>query len=95
VRDFYLKQWERYGHLPLGVLAHGTHLRGSGTYENGIERARIRVTLASRVPADVCARVNLGYLDPDSIRVDEWLNREDEGILYVPKAGETLYRVRA
>src|SRR5690606_26340956 len=26
VRDFYLKQWDRYGHLPLGVLAHGTHL---------------------------------------------------------------------
>jgi nickel-dependent lactate racemase len=94
IRDFYLKQWDKYRHLPLGVLAHGTHLRGSGTYDNGIERARIRVTLASRVPADVCARVNLGYLDPESIRVADWLNREDEGILYVPKAGETLYRVR-
>jgi hypothetical protein len=26
--------------------------------------------------------------------VDEWKDREDEGILYVPKAGEILYRVK-
>jgi hypothetical protein len=26
--------------------------------------------------------------------VDEWKDREDEGILYVPKAGEILYRMK-
>ncbi len=94
VRDYYLKQWERFKHLPLGVLAHGTHLRGSGTYENGIERARIQVTLASRISRADCERLSLGYLDPDSIHIEAWQGREAEGILFVPKAGEMLYRVR-
>ncbi|MEM6282772.1 MAG: lactate racemase domain-containing protein [Chloroflexota bacterium] len=94
IRDFYLKQWETYGHLPLGVLAHGTHLRGSGTYENGIEYPRINVTLASQISADDCARLNLGYMNPDEISMDEWADRENEGVLLVKKAGEMLYRVR-
>ena len=94
VRDYYLKQWDRFKHLPLGVLAHGTHLRGSGTYEDGIERARIDVTLATRIPRDLCEQLGLGYLDPDSINPDEWKERESEGIHYVPKAGEILYRLR-
>ena len=78
----------------MGVLAHGTHLRGSGTYENGEEQARIRVTLASQISEADCERLNLGYLDPDSIDVEEWKGREDEGVLLVPKAGEMLYRLK-
>ena len=94
IRDFYLKQWDKYKHLPLGVLAHGTHLRGSGIYENGVEQARIKVTLSSQVSEADCEQLSLSYLDMDSINLDEWQGREDEGILYVPKAGEMLYRVR-
>ena len=40
-------------------------------------------------PAD---QVNSLYFD--TIDLDEWKDREDEGILFVPKAGETLYRVK-
>jgi nickel-dependent lactate racemase len=94
VRDYFLKQWDRFKDVPLGVLAHSTHLKGSGTYENGIETPRIRVTLASQIPPEDCARLNLGYMDPASITIDEWKNREDEGILFVPKAGEYLYRLK-
>ncbi len=94
VRDYFLKQWERFADVPLGVLAHSTHLKGSGTYENGIETPRIRVTLASQIPPDECAAINLDYMDPASIDVNEWQGREDEGLLYVPKAGEYLYRVK-
>jgi lactate racemase len=94
VRDFYLKQWDKYGHLPLGVLAHGTHLRGSGTYENGVENARIKVTLASKVSREDCEKLSLGYMNPADIDPREWTGREDEGILYLPKAGEMLYRVK-
>lgn len=94
VRDYYLKQWDRFGHLPLGVLAHGTHLRGSGTFDNGIEHARIQVTLSSKLPKADCDILSLGYLDPNSVRPEEWQEREDEGILFVPKAGEILYRLR-
>lgn len=94
VRDFYLKQWEKYNHIPLGVLAHGTHLRGSGTYENGLERARIQVTLATAISPQDCERLALGYADPNRIDPQEWIGREGEGLLYVPKAGEMLYRLR-
>lgn len=95
VRDYFLKQWDQFKDVPLGVLAHSTHLRGSGTFEDGVESARIKVTLASQVPPDVCTAINLGYMDPASIDPAEWVGRENEGILYVPKAGEYLYRVRS
>ncbi len=94
VRDYFLKQWERFKDYPWGVLAHSTHLRGVGTFENGIEKPRIRVTLATGIPEERCRRVNLGYLDPATIDVAKWERREEEGILVVPKAGEMLYRVK-
>jgi nickel-dependent lactate racemase/DNA-binding XRE family transcriptional regulator len=96
VRDYFVKQWDRFRDYPWGVLAHSTHLRGLGTYdaETGEERPRIDVTLATGIPRERCERVNLGYLDPAEIDVDEWRGREDEGILVVPKAGEMLYHVR-
>jgi len=92
-RDYFLKQWDRFKHHPWGVLAHSTHVRGIGTFENGVERCRIRVTLATGIPADTCRRINLGYRDPASIRVEDFAGREAEGILHVPKAGEMLYRL--
>ena len=52
-----------------------------------------RVTLATRLDAEACERLNLGYRDPVTIDPEAWRDREDEGILLVPKAGEILYRV--
>jgi len=94
VRDYFLKQWERFKGYPGGVLAHSTHLKGLGTFENGVEKPRIHVTLATRIPRERCERVNLGYLDPDGVNLDDWRGREAEGTLLVPKAGEMLYRVK-
>jgi nickel-dependent lactate racemase len=94
VRDYFVKQWGRFNHYPWGVLAHSTHLRGTGTYEDGIEQPRIRVSLATGIPQKRCERLGLGYRDPSGINTSEWANREDEGILLVPRAGETLYRRR-
>ena len=94
VRDYFVKQWDRFEHFPWGVLAHSTHLRGVGTYENGVERPRIQVTLATSIPEERCQRINLGYLDPATIDPDEWEGREEEGVLLVRQAGEMLYRVK-
>jgi nickel-dependent lactate racemase len=96
VRDYFVKQWDRFKDYPWGVLAHSTHLRGMGDFdvESGVERPRIKVTLASGIQRDRCERVNLGYLDPSTIDVGEWENRENEGILVAHKAGETLYRLK-
>ena len=92
ILPYFLNDWERFKHVPLGVLAHSTHVRGSGVMAGGVEKANIRVTLASKISPEDCARLNLGYLDPAQINLAEWQDREDEGVLYVPKAGELLYR---
>ncbi len=95
VRDYFVQQWDHFKDYPWGVLAHSTHLRGIGTYEaaTGIERPRIQVTLATGIPRERCQRVNLGYLDPAAVDVNDWKGREEEGILVVPRAGEMLYKV--
>lgn len=94
VRDYFLKQWEKFKHIPGGVLAHSTHVRGIGTFENGVEKPRITVTLATGIPRERVEKVCLKYLDPASLDVDSFRGREHEGILVVDHAGETLYRLR-
>jgi len=90
---YFIDQWERFHHYPWGVLAHSTHVRGIGTYEGGIEKPRIQVTLATGIPQAECKAVNLGYRDPASIDVADW--EAKPGRLYVPKAGEMLYKLKA
>jgi nickel-dependent lactate racemase len=94
VRDYFLKQWERFKSVPGMILAHSTHVKGAGSYDEagGIESPRINVTLATGIPEERCRRVNLGYADPRSINPADWKGREDEGILLVEHAGEQLYR---
>src|SRR5512139_733502 len=94
ILPYFLNDWNRFKDVPLGVLAHSTHVRGSGTMSDGVEKANVKVTLASKIPPEDCARMNLGYLDPASINPADWQNREDEGILYVARAGEMLYKVK-
>ncbi|HEY0793703.1 MAG TPA: lactate racemase domain-containing protein [Chthoniobacterales bacterium] len=93
-RDYFLKQWDKYKDISWGVLAHSTHVRGIGTYEGGVERCRVQVTLATGIPEEVCAEINLGYRDPRTINPADFANREAEGVLLVPKAGEMLYHLR-
>jgi lactate racemase len=94
-RDYFLAQWDRYGGYPGGVLAHSTHVKGLGTYDaaTGVETPRIRVTLATRITEERCRRINLGYMDPAEVRIEDWAGREADGVLVVPRAGEMLYRL--
>jgi lactate racemase len=93
-RDYFVKQWDKFKHYPWGVLAHSTHVYGLGTYENGIEKPRARVTLATGIPEAECRQINLGYRDWRTIKTEDYANREAEGILHVPKAGEMLYHLK-
>jgi nickel-dependent lactate racemase len=95
-RDYFVAQPERFAGHPGGVLAHSTHVKGQGTYDaaTGIEKPRVRVTLATGISAERCERINLGYRDPNSIDIAAWTGREREGILVVPRAGEMLYRLK-
>ncbi len=92
--SYFLCNWERFKEFPLGVLAHSTHLRGSGTMQNGVERPNVQVTLASRIPPEECAALNLGYADPRGIDLQDWHGRESEGVLLVSRAGEMLFKLR-
>ena len=94
VRDYFNKQMDKFRHIPRGVLAHSTHVKGSGTFKNGVETPNVNVILATGIPKERCKKINLGYMDPDSINMDSFKNRENEGILFVPKAGEILYRLK-
>ncbi|HMO98315.1 MAG TPA: lactate racemase domain-containing protein [Kiritimatiellia bacterium] len=93
-RDYFLKQWDRFKDEPWGVLAHSTHVKGIGSYEHGIERPRVEVILASRISEADCRRLNLGYRDPDTINPNDFRDSGDEGVLFIPRAGEILYRVK-
>lgn len=88
---YFLAQWDAFSHIPLSVLAHSTHARGAGTYREGIERPRIKVTLASQISEEDCKTLNLGYRNPAEIDIAEW---QEQGSLYVPKAGEKLYKLK-
>ena len=93
-RDYFLERWDQFKHFPWGVLAHSTHVRGIGVMENGVEKCRVRVTLATGIPENLCQKINLGYRDPKAIRPEDFANRESDGVLLVPKAGELLYRLK-
>jgi len=97
VRDYFVKQWERFKDVPGSIMAHSTHVKGMGTYDtaSGIEVPRIAVTLATGIPEERCRLVNLGYADYRKINPEEWKDREQEGILLVPHAGEMLYRAES
>ena len=94
VRDYFVKQWDAFRGYPWGVLAHSTLLRGAGTYEDGVERPRIRVTLASGIPRERCERIGLGYMDPSNLDPEAWAGQEEQGVLLVRRAGEILYRLK-
>ena len=93
-REYFLQQWDQFKHYPWGVLAHSTHVKGIGRYENGVETPRIEVILATGIPEATCRQINLGYLDPATVNPADYANREAEGVLLVPKAGEVLYRLK-
>ena len=93
-RDYFLEQWDKFKHYPWGVLAHSTHVRGIGKMVNGKEQCRIKLTIATRIPESVCHQINVEYRDPATINIEEFANREDEGVLLVRKAGEMLHQLK-
>ena len=92
-RDYFLNRMDKFTGIPRAVIAHSTHVKGIGTYINGIERPRVNVVLATGIEKARCEKVNLDYMNPDDINIDDYKNKEDKGTLIVQNAGETLYRL--
>lgn len=91
---YFLTQPDKFTDIPRGVLAHSTHVRGIGTMDNGVEKPRIEVILASSLSEEACRKINLGYMDYRTIDLDSYKDRESEGVLFVDRAGEILHRLR-
>ena len=95
VRDYFVKQWDRFCNEPKLILAHSTNVRGVGEFDESGERPRIAVTLATGIPEDVCRAINLGYQDPRSIDVDAWRRQQHDTMRVIENAGQVLYRLQA
>jgi len=93
-RDYFLAQWDRFKGYPGGILAHSTHVKGRGTFDNDakVESPRIKVTLATSIPREQCDRLSLGYMDPREVELSAW-STDDASARIVPRAGELLFRV--
>ncbi len=94
VRDYFLFQEQRFAHVPRGVLAHSTHVRGAGSWIDGQEKARINVTLATGIDEETCLQMGLSYRDPATIDVEEW-RKHYSGRLLVEDAGEQAHLCKA
>ena len=94
VAEYFLAQMDRFKDIPRGVMAHSTHVKGTGSYENGIEKPRIDVVLATAISQETCRKINLGYIDPATMRLEDFMNREEKSILFVDHAGEILYKLK-
>ncbi len=92
-RDYFVKQWDRFSSQHWADIAHSTHLRGAGTWDEvSGELDRVTVTLATGIPEDLTRAINLDYLDPAQVDPAAWAAADDT--LVVPDAGEDLYRLR-
>ena len=92
-RDYFLKQLDKFAGIPRAAMAHSTHVKGVGTYINGVEKPRANVVLATGISKERCEKVNLEYMNPADINITDYENRENEGILVVRHAGEVLHRL--
>lgn len=93
IREYLLAHMDRLKDVPRGVLAHLTHVRGTGTYEAGVERPDVNLVFATSITEDVCRKINVGYMDPRHIHLADYVNQEDQGILFVDHAGEILHQL--
>jgi len=92
-RDYFLKQMDKFAGIPRAAMAHSTHVKGIGTYIDGVEKPRANVVLATGIGKKRCRKVNLDYMNPDDINIADYENKEDEGVLVVQHAGEVLHRL--
>ncbi len=76
----------------LCVAAHLAHVAFAGRIdESGEVNTRFKITLASKVDAETCRRVNLHFMDYEKFQLADYEN--DADTLVVERAGRDLYLV--
>lgn len=93
VVEYFTGQWDRFEGESKLILAHSTNVRGQGIFRSGKEKPRVRVTLATSIPENMCTKVNLGYRDFRTIDIETWRSKNTDDSLVVDNAGQNLYRL--
>ena len=93
VRDYFSTRMDDYKEISEGVLSHIVAVKGSGSFDNGIEKPRIEVFLATSIPEKVCRDINLGFVDCRLLNIDALKKRDD--VLVIEDAGEVLFKQKA
>ena len=91
------ESWQRAGATPL-ALNGSALMKGEGRMAAGREVPRIDVRIATGIPADECARMNIGYEDPNAVAAEIAAtspNAITDDRLIVHDAGGVLWRYRA
>ena len=64
-----------------------------GSFRRPVASTGVNVVLATGISKERCDKINLGYLNCKQIKIGDYENREHEGVLVVPHAGEILHRL--
>ena len=94
IKDYFLAHMDEYRDISKTVMTYSTMVKGSGVYREERETPRVNVILATGIPREICERLNIDYIDPEEINIEEWENREGEGTVVIRNAGETLFRLK-
>jgi len=93
VRDYFVKQWDRFAHESKLILAHSTNVKGIGTFENGTEFPRITGDPGHQHPQRKLAKASTSIIAMWA-RSTSNAGRMDEDTLVVEEAGQVLYRLK-
>ncbi len=89
--------WQAANATPL-ALNGSALMKGEGRMVDGREHPRIDVRIATAIPPDECARMNIGYEDPAAVAQEIAAappNTIHDDRLVIPNAGGVLWRCRA
>jgi len=92
-KDYVKGYLKKHPDFSKNVAAHVINVRGPGSYDpkTGKEEFLFKVSLATKISKEECEAANLGYVDPQKIRREDF---EDEENLWIELGGRYLYDLK-
>lgn len=92
-KDYVKEFLKKHPDFSRNVASHVINVSGPGSYDpnTGKEEFLFRVILATKISKEECEAVNLGYIDPEKLRREDF---EDEESLWIEPGGRYLYDLK-
>ncbi|MCD6546458.1 MAG: DUF2088 domain-containing protein [Thermotogae bacterium] len=92
-KDYVKEFLKKHPNFSKNVASHVINVRGPGSYDSntGKEEFLFKVTLATKISKEECEAANLGYMDPEKVRREDF---EDEESLWIELGGRYLYDLK-